>query len=143
MRIQRLLSTLLLVVVIGSQDVWAQKGVSGTDRRGKHQTERKYGHRHGHIHPMDKENFKTLLEILEKTSFDDRKKDIVLVACMGNYFTGKQCERLLSCFSFETNKLEALEIISPRLTGHKGTPAILKQFSFSTNKDKAIELLTE
>lgn len=93
--------------------------------------------------PMGKENFKKLMEIVENASFDNRKKDIVIVACMGSYFSSKQCENLLSLFSFQDNKLEALEIIAPRLTDRKEQVAILKQFTFASKKDKAIELLME
>ena len=94
------------------------------------------------LKPMRKDDFKTLCEIVEKTSFADRQKDIVTVACMGSYFSSKQCETLLSLFSFQDSKLAVLEILSPRLLEQEELAGILKQFSFSSSKDKAIEILT-
>lgn len=94
------------------------------------------------LKPMRKDDFQTLCEIVKKASFADRQKDIVTVACMGSYFSSKQCETLLSLFSFQDSKLAVLEILSPRLLEQEELAGILKQFSFSSSKDKAIEILT-
>lgn len=94
------------------------------------------------LKPMRKNDFKTLCEIVKKASFPDRQKDIVTVACMGSYFSSKQCETLLSLFSFQDSKLAVLEILSPRLLEQEELAGILKQFSFSSSKDEAIEILT-
>lgn len=94
------------------------------------------------LKPMRKNDFKTLCEIVKKASFPDRQKDVVTVACMGSYFSSKQCETLLSLFSFQDSKLAVLEILSPRLLEQEELAGILKQFSFSSSKDEAIEILT-
>lgn len=94
------------------------------------------------LKPMRKNDFKTLCEIVKKASFSDRQKDVVTVACMGSYFSSKQCETLLSLFSFQDSKLAVLEILSPRLLEQEELAGILKQFSFSSSKDEAIEILT-
>lgn len=135
---------LLLLFTSITTDVIAQRKDGPKRQPEKHRIEHAEGKGRGRmpLKPMRKDDFKTLCEIVEKASFADRQKDIVTVACMGSYFSSKQCETLLSLFSFQDSKLAVLEIISPRLLEQEELAGILKQFSFSSSKDKAIEILT-
>ena len=89
---------------------------------------------------MSDKDFKMMCEVVDETSFNERKIRVIKVACISSYFTSKQCAQLLSMFSFENDKLEALKVLCPKLVD-KDAKEIIKQFSFSSNKDKAIEIL--
>lgn len=134
----------LLLLTLITTNVLAQRKDGPKRQPGRHRVEYAdgKGRMRMRLKPMRKDDFQTLCEIVKKASFADRQKDIVTVACMGSYFSSKQCETLLSLFSFQDSKLAVLEIISPRLLEQEELAGILKQFSFSSSKDKAIEILT-
>ena len=89
---------------------------------------------------MQDEDFRMMCKVVEDASFSDKMIGVIKVACISSYFTSKQCAQLLSMFSFENDKLEALKVLHPRMLDIDAKP-ILKQFTFSDNKDKAIEIL--
>lgn len=134
----------LLLLTLITTNVLAQRKDGPKRQPGRHRVEYAdgKGRMRMRLKPMRKDDFQTLCEIVKKASFADRQKDIVTVACMGSYFSSKQCETLLSLFSFQDSKLAVLEILSPRLLEQEELAGILKQFSFSSSKDEAIEILT-
>ncbi len=95
-----------------------------------------------HPRAMRNDDFTIMLDIVKKASFDDNKTNIIQVACFGSHFSSKQCAQLLSLFSFDDNKLEALEFLAPRLVEIEDMDKIIKNITFSTNKDEAIEILS-
>ena len=90
---------------------------------------------------MDKSDFKLLCSLLKEESFDKNRVKMIRIACIGNYFTSSQCATMLSLLSFDSNKLEALEYIAPRVLDKHACDVILKEFSFISNRKKAEELL--
>ena len=89
---------------------------------------------------MHDKDFSMMCKVVEDASFPDKMIGVIKVACISSYFTSKQCAQLLSMFSFENDKLEALKVLHPRMLDIDAKP-ILKQFTFSDNKDKAIDIL--
>ena len=98
---------------------------------------------HMRARAMDKSDFRLLYSLLKEESFDKERVKMIRVACIGNYFTSSQCAGILSLFSFESNKLEALEYLAPRILDKRACDVILREFSFSSNKEKAEALLME
>lgn len=90
---------------------------------------------------MDRSDFKLLCSLLKKESFDKDCVKMIRVACIGNYFTSNQCADMLSILSFDSNRLEALEYIAPRVIDKHACDVILKEFSFISNREKAEALL--
>ena len=90
---------------------------------------------------MDRSDFKLLRSLLKEESFEKDRVKMVRVACVGNYFTASQCADMLSLFSFDSNRLEALEYIAPRVIDKHACDVVLKEFSFISNREKAEELL--
>lgn len=90
---------------------------------------------------MDKSDFKLLYSLLKEESFDKERVKMIRVACIGNYFTSKQCASMLSLMSFDSYRLEALEYLAPRILDKRACDVILREFSFSSNKEKAETLL--
>ena len=91
---------------------------------------------------MHRKDFKMMCEVVEDASFNEKKIGIIKVACISSYFNTKQCTKLLSMISFESDRLKALKVLVPRVLDINPSE-ILKQFSFSSNKDKAMEILVE
>ena len=91
--------------------------------------------------PISRKEFKQLCGFLKDESFDDGRLVLVKVACMGCYFTSKQCAQMLSCFTFEKNRLAALEIMLPRIMELRDAENILEEFSFKSDREKAAAML--
>ena len=92
---------------------------------------------------MDRSDFKLLRSLLKEESFDNGRIKMIRVACIGNYFTSSQCADMLSLLSFDSNKLQALEYIAPRIIDKRACDVVLREFSFLSSKEKAEELLME
>ena len=90
---------------------------------------------------MDKSDFKLLRSLLKEESFDNGRIKMIRVACIGNCFTSSQCADMLSLFSFDSNKLQALEYLAPCVVDKRACGVILKVFSFTSNRQKAEALL--
>jgi hypothetical protein len=90
---------------------------------------------------MDRSDFKLLCSLLKEESFDKNCVKMIRIACIGNYFTSRQCADMLSLLSFDSNRLEALEYIAPRVIDKHACDVILKEFSFISNREKAEDLL--
>ena len=90
---------------------------------------------------MSGSDFSMMFRIVKNASFDNEKIDIIRVACIGSNLSSNQCAKLLSLLSFDNNKLEALEVMAPRIVDNDYNDKILKQFSFSANREKAARIL--
>ena len=118
---------------------------AGQDKKPKEKMEyrdkKQMSKRHVHPHAMRDKDFEMMAGIVKNASFGDRKIDVIRVACIGSYFSSRQCAQLLSLLSFDNDKVKALEVIAPRLVDMNNADDIVKKFSFSSSKDKAVSIL--
>ena len=89
---------------------------------------------------MRDKDFMMMCEVVDEASFTERKIGVIKVACISSYFTSEQCAKLLSMISFDTDKLEALKVLRPRVLNIDAR-VIQKQFSFSSSKEEAMEIM--
>ena len=136
---------LMIVAIVALNIICLPASAAGQDRKPKEQIEyrdrKQMGKRHKHHRAMRDKDFDTMASIVKKASFDDNKIDVIRVACIGSYFSSKQCAKLLSLMSFDNDRVKALEIIAPRLVDMNNIDDIVKKFSFSSSKDKAVSIL--
>lgn len=97
------------------------------------------GGRHAQFSDSD---FSILLSKVKGASFDDRKLDLIQVACLGGWMTCRQGASLIAVFAFTDGKMKALKFIAPRLVDLQNTNEIYRQFTFSSDKDKAAEIIS-
>lgn len=135
------ISILLFAFMLAFQPVCADAAVSNVSvYAGSCVAERRPGDNYRE-RPISRKEFKQLCGFLKDESFDDGKLVLVKVACMGCYFTSKQCAQMLSCFTFEKNRLAALEIMLPRIMELRDAEDILEEFSFKSDREKAAAML--
>ena len=91
---------------------------------------------------MGKQDFQYLYKVIKKKSFNDDRLELLSVGVLDNYFTCRQCAKLMSIFSFDDNKLEALEIMAEHIVDRENMYLIIDTISFNSNKEKAIKLLS-
>ena len=89
---------------------------------------------------MQEKDFKMMCEVVNDASFTERKIGVIKVACISSYFTSEQCAKLLSMISFESDRLEALKVLRPRVLNIDAR-VIQEQFSFSSNKEEAMKIM--
>lgn len=90
---------------------------------------------------ISNEDFEKLSSYVESVNMDDDRGTLIKVAVMGNNFTSEQCAKLLSFFSFDSNRVEALKVLRPYVVELKNSKAIVDKFTFSSNKDEAMKIL--
>ncbi|MBR5475227.1 MAG: DUF4476 domain-containing protein [Bacteroidaceae bacterium] len=90
---------------------------------------------------ISNEDFEKLSSYVESVNMDDDRGTLIKVAVMGNNFTSEQCAKLLSFFSFDSNRVEALKVLRPYVVELKNSKAIIDKFTFSSNKDEAMKIL--
>ena len=90
---------------------------------------------------MNDRDFKFLHKVIKKKSFSDDRLELLSVGVLDNYFSCRQCAKLLSIFSFSSDKLEALEIMAEHIADRENIDLIIDAFTFSSDKEKATKLL--
>jgi len=136
----------LMIVAIVALTVFCLPASAGEpDKKPKEKMEyrdkKQKGKRHVHPRAMRDKDFEMMVDIVKNTSFNDKKIDVIRVACIGSYFSSRQCAQLLSLLSFDDDKVKALEVIAPRMVDMENADKIIKKFSFSSSKDKAVSIL--
>lgn len=92
--------------------------------------------------PLTDADFNILASKVKGASFDDRKLDLIQVACLGCWLTCRQGASLVAAFSFTDGRMKALGIVAPRLVDLQNTNEIYRLFTFSSDKDKAAEIIS-
>ena len=139
------LKSLMIVAIVALTVFCLPASAASPDKKAKGQVEyhdkKQKGKRHVHPRAMRDKDFEMMAGIVKNTSFDDKKIDVMRVACIGSYFSSRQCAKLLSLLSFDDNKIKALEVIASRLVDKNNADDIVKEFSFSSSKEKAVSIL--
>lgn len=80
-------------------------------------------------------------EELKAEAFKDRQIKMLREYARNRIFTAAQCQQILSTFTFDEGRLEAMPIIAGHLKDREHDDIILKAFDFLTNSRKAKEIL--
>ena len=138
------LKSLMIVAIVALTVFCLPASAAEPDKKPKEKMEyrdkKQKGKRHVHPRAMRDKDFDMMAGIVKKASFDDKKIDVIRVACIGSHFSSRQRAQLLSLLSFDDNKIKALEVIASRLVDKNNADDIVKEFSFSSSKDKAVSI---
>ena len=85
--------------------------------------------------------FSALLAQIDDESFDKGRQSLLDVAASKSYFTCEQVKTLLSKWTFDPDRLKALQSLAPRIINPEAGFIILSEFTFDSNKSKAKQLL--
>ena len=94
-----------------------------------------------HHHTMSEKDFQFLYKTMKRKSFDKDRLEILRVGVLDNYFTCRQCARLMSLYKFDDDKLKILRIMAGHLVDMSNHNDILKQLDFDSNRRKALDIL--
>lgn len=90
---------------------------------------------------MSDARFERLVELVNSESFDSGKLKIIEAASLGGFFSCRQAADLLKLFSFSSDKMKALRLLSPSIVGLYGIEQLIEQFSFTSDKEEALRIL--
>lgn len=90
---------------------------------------------------LSNSDFKRIVKLTKKESFDEGKLRMVEAISMLGYFTTEQAAELLRTFSFDNSRLDALRFLAPRIVDRGNPMSILKSFTFDSSSKKAAEIL--
>ena len=89
------------------------------------------------IAPMPPRQFSRLLGTLERENWDQSRLRIIRRTASSHWFTSHQAGRILRAFDFPHQKLNALQMLAPRLYESTNTYAIYQAFRFPPDRERA------
>lgn len=104
-------------------------------------------HRSRHERPqyrspiMNERDFQYLYKTIKRKSFEKDQLELLSVGVLDNYFSSRQCAKILSLFSFDKEKMKALDIMAEHIVDRENVHLILDSFRFDSDRRKAAKML--
>ena len=93
----------------------------------------------GHI--MNDRDFQYLYKTIKKKHFEKDRLELLGVGVLDNYFSCRQCAKILSLYSFDKEKLKVLDIMSRHVVDLDNAHLILDSFRYESDRRKAANML--
>ncbi len=94
-----------------------------------------------HSFGMNQQSFQTLKRLIRDESFDNKKKQQVLVAVKHGKISAQQMTQLLTEFTFDANRLETAKAVIPFISDKENYWMAGETFTFSSNKSSFLKAL--
>ena len=91
--------------------------------------------------PISDANLRTLLQQISSASYSSEKLNALRQAVTGNYFLVEQVGRILPLYVYITDRVTALQILTPQLIDHANSGKLLSLFQSGTDRDQAQRIL--
>ena len=92
-------------------------------------------------HVMNDKDFQYLYKTIKKKSFNRDRLELLSVGVLDNYFSCRQCSKIMSLYSFDDDKLKVLDIMSGHIVDLENRNTILRSLKFDSNRRKAADIL--
>ena len=108
-----------------------------------------FQHRPHHERPqfknpiMNDKDFQYLYKVIKKKAFEKDQLELLSVGVLDNYFSCKQCVKIMSLCSFDSEKLKVLDIMAKHIVDLEHADLILESFTFDSNREKAAKTLLD
>ena len=90
---------------------------------------------------MGERDFQFLYKTIKKKHFEKDRLELLSVGVLDNYFSCRQCAKLLSLYSFDKDKLKVLNIMAKHIVDLDNAHLILGSFKFESDRRKAAQML--
>jgi hypothetical protein len=139
----------LLILILS---VWASAGnnllsASNSPRSSAIKRVEVFQHRPHHERPqfknpiMNDKDFQYLYKVIKKKSFEKDQLELLSVGVLDNYFSCRQCAKIMSIYSFDKDKLKVLDIMAKHIVDKENARLILDSFRFESDRRKAASKL--
>ena len=92
---------------------------------------------------LDKKKFDEVLKMIEQESFGEGKNAILSMVIGENGLSTEQIRRILTTYSFDDNKLEALKMCYPSVVDPENYYTLASVFTFASSKKKMAAFLRQ
>ena len=139
----------LLILILS---VWASAGnnllnASNSPRSSAIKRVEVFQHRPHHERPqfknpiMNDKDFQYLYKVIKKKAFEKDQLELLSVGVLDNYFSCRQCAKIMSIYSFDKDKLKVLDIMASHIVDKENAHLILDSFRFESDRIKAASKL--
>ena len=139
----------LLILILS---VWASAGnnllsASNSPRSSAIKRVEVFQHRPRHERPqfknpiMNERDFQYLYKVIKKKPFEKDQLELLKVGILDNYFSCRQCAKIMSIYSFDKDKLKVLDIMAKHIVDKENARLILDSFRFESDRRKAANKL--
>lgn len=139
----------LLILILS---VWASAGnnllsASNSPRSSAIKRVEVFQHRPHHERPqfknpiMNDKDFQYLFKVIKKKAFEKDQLELLSVGVLDNYFSCRQCAKIMSIYSFDKDKLKVLDIMAKHIVDKENARLILDSFRFESDRRKAASKL--
>ena len=139
----------LLILILS---VWASAGnnllsASNSPRSSAIKRVEVFQHRPHHERPqfknpmMNDKDFQYLYKAIKKKAFEKDQLELLSVGVLDNYFSCRQCAKIMSIYSFDKDKLKVLDIMAKHIVDKENAHLILESFRFESDRRKAASKL--
>lgn len=90
---------------------------------------------------MNDRDFQYLYKTIKKKSFEKDRLELLSVGVLDNFFSCRQCAKIMSLYSFDDDKLEVLDIMARHIVDLDNAHLILDSFKFESDRRKAANML--
>ena len=90
---------------------------------------------------MNERDFQFLYKTIKRKSFEKDQLELLSVGVLDNYFNSRQCAKILSLFSFDKEKMKALDLMAEHIVDRENVHLILDSFRFDSGRQKAAKTL--
>lgn len=92
---------------------------------------------------MSSADFRDLIQMIKKETFEETKLSILSDVAEKNYFTVDQVMELVEIFTFEDNKIEAAKTLYPRTVEKGKFYKVYSVFTYSSSKEELKKWIEE
>ena len=139
----------LLILILS---VWASAGnnllsASNSPRSSAIKRVEVLQHRPRHERPqinnpiMNDKDFQYLYKVIKKKAFEKDQLELLSIGVLDNYFSCRQCAKIMSIYSFDKDKLKVLDIMAKHIVDKENAHLILDSFRFESDRRKAASKL--
>ena len=86
---------------------------------------------------MNDHDFQYLYKVIKKKPFEKDQLELLSVGVLDNYFSCRQCAKIMSIYSFDKDKLKILDIMASHIVDKENAHLILDSFRFEADRRKA------
>ena len=90
---------------------------------------------------MNDHDFQYLYKVIKKKPFEKDQLELLSVGVLDNYFSCRQCAKIMSIYSFDKDKLKVLDIMASHIVDKENAHLILDSFRFESDRIKAASKL--
>ena len=91
---------------------------------------------------MNDKDFQYLYKVIKKKAFENDQLELLSVGVLDNYFSCRQCAKIMSIYSFDKDKLKVLDIMAKHIVDKENAHLILDSFRFESDRRKAANKLS-